>query len=349
VLLAAPSVVLSAILTGGSEIDLSVPSSLLDPSRPSLVPIPLLQEQNVRKTHRSALTAVGVVLAFALGVACKGEDPNAGAAEAEKKAQQEAAAELQKPVALISAYLPYVRPADEKDRYLPKRRPDEERSTAYAADEVRHVANAARQKLRGDSAVVKDLTAALAAVSQACSDAADPTAVEKCVASVQKLDDTLKKSEAASQGGAVKFPRVAPESVTEEAKKELATFLKAKGPGAAAKAYVGKRSDPNVSSSDLAAACQGALDEADEAARAFEKADEPIRLIAVTRKMSMESQCGLLTATDNLRKEVNDCRKKPKSTECKVACSKAKARIEDGIPAATFLPFEKEFAEICKE
>lgn len=301
----------------------------------------------MRKPHRIALTVVGTALALVVG--CKGGEEKDAAAEAAKKAQEQAAAELKQPVALISAYLPYVRPSEDKDRYLPKRRPDEERATAFAANEIRHAANKARQALRGDTPVVKDLTAALADITKACAEAADTDAFKACVASVEKFDGVLKKSEGAVPGSTVKFPRVGPEAVNDEAKKDIASFLKAKGPGDAGKAYATKRGDASVSSADLSTACQSAMDEAAAAAQAFEKAEEPIRLIAVTRKMSMESQCGVLTAMETLKKDVNDCRKKAKTPDCKVVCAKAKQKVEDGIPAAAFLPLEKDVADICKE
>lgn len=304
----------------------------------------------MRNNRRSALTGAGIALAIVLPACGGGEDKNA-AAEAEKKAQEAAAAELKEPIALLSAYLPYLKPADTntKDRFTPKRRPDEERSTAYAAEEIRHVANSARQNLKGDSPVIKDLVTSLQNVAASCTDAQDPTAIDKCSGAIDKLNETLKKSESASQGGAVKFPRVGPEAVTEQAKKEIAAFLRAKGPGDATKAYVAKRSDPNVSAADLSSACQSAMDEAGSAAMAFEKAAEPIRLIAVTRKMSMESQCGVLNATETLHKDLKDCRKKAKTPDCKAVCGKAKVRVEDGVPAAAFLPMEKDFAEICSD
>jgi hypothetical protein len=311
---------------------------------------PISQEQIVRNERRSALTSVGIALAFlAFMPACGGGEDKNAAAEAEKKAQEAAAAELKEPIALLSAYLPYLKPADTKDKYTPKRRPDEERSTAYAAEEMRHVANSARQNLKGDSPVIKDIVSALQNIAVACTAAEDPTAIDKCSGAIDKLNETLKKSESASQGGAVKFPRVGPESVTEKAKKDISAFLRAKGPGDATRTYMTKRSDPNVSVTDLSAACQSAMDEAGSAAMAFEKAEEPIRLIAVTRKMSMESQCGVLNATETLHKDLKDCRKKAKTPDCKAICGKAKVRVEDGIPAAAFLPLEKDFAEICTD
>jgi hypothetical protein len=310
---------------------------------------PISQEQTVSNAHRSALTSAGIALALAITSACGGGDDKAAAAEAERKAQEAAAAELKEPIALISAYLPYLRPVDTKDRFMPKRRPDEERSTAYAAEEIRHAANSARQNLKGDSPVIKDLVSSLQNVAASCTDAQDSTAIDKCSGAIDKLSETLKKSESASQGGAVKFPKVGPESVTDQAKKAITGFLRAKGPGDAAQTYMKKRSDPNVSTADLSAACQSAMDEAGAAAMAFEKAEEPIRLIAVTRKMSMESQCGILTAMETLHKDLKDCRKKAKTPDCKAVCGKAKVKVEDGVPAAAFLPLEKDYAEICAD
>lgn len=306
------------------------------------------EEQLVRQTNRIALIAAALGIALVAGAGCKGEDKEAAAAAAEKAAQEKAAADLKQPVAVIAAYLPYLKPAPSTDKYIPKRRPDEDRATTFVAEEIRHAANKARQTLSGDSPVVKDLVAALTPITASCASVEDPEAAGKCEATVKALDEALKKAEGASNG-AVKFPRIAPESVTPEAKKEIEPFLRAKGPGPAGKTYAEKRADPKAAFADVASACQAAQDEASDAAAAFEKAAEPLRLIGVTRKMSMESQCTGLNAVEQLRKDVNDCRKKAKSTECKVTCSKAKAKVEDGVPAAVLSPLEKDVAEICKE
>lgn len=298
--------------------------------------------------QKNPIVLAAVAVALGLFPACKGNDEAALAAAAEKAAQEKAAADLKEPVALIAAYNPYLRPAASTDKYLPKRRPDEDRATTFVGEEIRHAANKARQTLSGDSPVVKDLVAALTPITASCAGVEDPEASAKCADAITKLDEALKKAEAASNG-AVKFPRVAPESVTADAKKAIEPFLRAKGPGPAGKTYAEKRGDPKASFDDVSGACQAALGEADAAQAAFEKAAEPLRLIAVTRKMSMESQCNLLTATDTLRKEVNECRKKAKSAECKVSCGKAKARVEDGIPAAALESLAKDVADICKE
>jgi hypothetical protein len=223
-----------------------------------------------------------------------------------------------------------------------------EKATVCAANEIRHAANQARQKI--GPAGWKDLEAAFLGVATDCTDASEPDASDKCDKAVKKLDGELQKT-AASSPAAAKVPRIVPESITEDAKKRIAPFLKAKGPTAADKAYVAKRNDPSASPDDVFAACQASAEDADKAAKAFDKADEPIRLIAVTRKMSMDSQCNALTATSNLAKEVKDCAtpKKAKTVECKLSCSKAKQRIEEGLPAAAFKPLEKDVADNCKE
>lgn len=306
-----------------------------------------LSSRAPRPAFAAAIAAalVGVALSSA---ACKGNDDAAAAAAAEKAAQEKAAADLKQTVGLIAAYIPYLKPAESTDKYLPKRRPDEDRATTFVGEELRHAANKARQTLSGDSPVVKDLITALTPITAACADVQDPEAAGKCAAAVQALEEALKKAEGASNG-AVKFPHVAPSSITPEATKAIEPFLRAKGPGPATKTYAEKRGDTKAAFADVASACQAAQDEASDAAAAFEKAAEPLRLIAVTRKMSMESQCALLNATDALRKDINECRKKPKSVECKASCSKAKARVADGIPAAALSPLEKDVADVCKE
>ena len=302
----------------------------------------------MKQEHRSALVAVGIALA-AFGAGCK-EAADTGGAEAEKKAQAEAIADLKEPVALISAYKPHLKQPDGKDKFAPKRSSDTEKATVCAANEIRHAANGVKQKIeRRGAASTKELEVALRDVSVACADASEVAAVDKCTASIDALDAALKKigDTSAAAGVAGKFPRVAPESITDAAKKSLAPFLKAKGESAAEVDYLKKRADPAVAVGDLIAACQAAAGEAETVAKQYEKADEPIRLIAVTHKMSVDSQCNALNAAEGLRKELGDCRKKAKTTECKIICSKVKAIVDDGVRAAAFTPLEKEHAEIC--
>ena len=291
---------------------------------------------------------VSLVLALVLA-ACGGDKKEGGDADAKKKAYETAAQELKQPVAVIAAYLPYVAPPDTSDKYAPKRPSDQERAATHAANEIRHTANGARQKIaKASSEATKDLEAALAKVSQDCTEPTEPGSLDVCKTAIKVFDETLGKAESAS--GGVKFPRVGPEAVNEEAKKALTTFLKVRGPGTQEKAYFAKRADPKATPDDVIGACQAALGEADDIARAHEKADEPLRIIAATHKMTVETQCSKLNAAQGLLKGLEECKKtkKTKSPECSLACGKSKTMIEDGIPAASFAALEAIYGEICK-
>jgi hypothetical protein len=65
--------------------------------------------------------------------------------------------------------------------------------------------------------------------------------------------------------------------------------------------------------------------------------------------MAVDSQCTRLSTAEGLRKDVEGCKKKAKSAECKVTCGKAKNMLDDGLPAATFEPLAKDFAAICEK
>lgn len=298
--------------------------------------------------HFSVLTAA--TAAALLGLGCQGAPDADPAKEANKKAFEAASAELKKPAGLIAAFLPYLDPPDTGDKYAPRRSNDREKASAYAADEIRHAANSARQTLqRTETEATKPLVAALGATSAACADTKDQAGFDKCKASVKALSEAIEKTEAASgaAGSPVKLPRFTPDAVTDEAKKSLATFLKARGPGAAEKTYIEKRADPRIAVSELISACQAAVDEADATARVFEKGEEPLQVISALHKMSVESQCGNLNAADASRKDLEVCKKKPKNPDCPTICGKAKALIEKGIPAAAVAPIEAEHTEIC--
>ncbi|MEZ4293882.1 MAG: hypothetical protein R3B70_02815 [Polyangiaceae bacterium] len=221
-----------------------------------------------------------------------------------------------------------------------------------AANEIRHAANAARQNVeKAGAATTKDLVTALKGVANICQDSQEAEVVAKCAGAVVALDIALERTEAkrAALGSEKKFPRLGDSSVTEAAKKSLESFLKARGNGAAEMAYIKKRSDPGVTSSDVISACQAAAAEAEETQRTFERADEPIRLTAVTHKMMLDVQCGKLSAAETLQKEVGECKKKATTPECKVTCGKAKVVVDDGVPAAAFESLVKEYAEICEK
>jgi hypothetical protein len=295
---------------------------------------------------------VVAAVSLALGEGCQGKDAAAGP-EAAKKAHEAAIVELKQPIALISAYLPHVRPPEVTSPYMPKRRADVEKASLAAGNEVRHAANGAKQKLeRVAKEATKDLQVALEAVATACTEPDEPEKQERCAKSAEALEPALQKADAAAAAaGAGKYPHVGPEAITEEAKKAIAGLLRTKGPGPAEKAYFEKRLDPNASTADVLTACQTAQGEIDAMAKAFEKADEPIRLVAVTHKMSLDSQCNNLNGAENMRRELEACKKpgKAKTPECKLVCSKVKALVADGVPAAAFAPLGKEYDETCEE
>ena len=302
--------------------------------------------------NRPLLRATLLLPATLLLAACGNNNAENAKAEAEKKAMDAAAASLAEPVGLLSAYQPHLAPPAEKDKYFPQRHPDLDRAMAAAATEIRHAANAARQAVeRAAAEGTKDLETALKGVTVACTDATETEALAKCATAVKALDAALEKTDTArtAAGAATKFPRIAPESITPNAKKSLDKFLKAKGNSAADIEFVKKRSDPGVMSQDVIGACQAAVAEADKTQTEYERAEEHIRLIAVTHKMALESQCGRLGNADTMQKDVAGCKKKAKTPECKVVCGKAKALIDDGVPAAAFEPLAKEYTEVCEK
>lgn len=306
------------------------------------------------RTAAFKLGKTTMVIAAALSVtiaACGKSGEGTEGGDAEKKAHEAAANDLKEPIATISVYLPYIQLPKDADKYTPKRHADLDQSTETAANEIRFAANKARQSLEASSAdATKDIQAALKTVTTTCADAQDPEALDKCGASVKALDGALEKAQAAAKALSAQatYPRVGPSAVTPAAQEGIKPFLKARGPTPNDDAYAKKRSDAAASVQDVMSACQAAANDASNAASAFEKAEEPIRLIAVKRKMSMDSQCHQLEQMDSLEKDVVACKKKPKKdADCKIVCGKAKGALDEGLPAAAFAPLEKEFADIC--
>jgi hypothetical protein len=307
----------------------------------------------VNTTHWNMLAAVGIALFASAG--CNGGPKVDTEAETNKKALEAAPAVLKEPVALIASYMSYMQlsDAEKNDKYAPKRHNDAERVWLHAANEIRFSANRARQNLT-EAPATKELLDALRAVTASCADLQDPSGLDKCGTTVTALDAALKKTgeAAAAAGVTAKIPRVAPDAITDDAKKSIASFLRAKGPGSAEKAFVVKRAEAGAAIDDVIQACQAAADETGATYTAFEKAEEPLRVIAVTHKMAVESQCNTLKDTDHVHKEVLECgkkKKKPRTSECNIACGKAKTKLDDGLPSAAFAPMEKDYAEVCPE
>lgn len=300
--------------------------------------------------YKTSIAAFGLFLFAVAG--CKGNDEAAEKAAAEKKALEAALPEIGKSVALISAYLPYTEDIGAKEKYATKRRNDMQRATEQAANEIRHTANGGRQRIdTGGSAATKELAAAFAAISTACTDANEDAKLDGCRAKVKALDEALGKFEAActAVGITAKVPRVGPAAVTDEAKKAIAAHVKARGPGKAEAEFFAKCADEKATIAAVIEACKAAAAETEQIANGYEKADEPIRVLSATHGMSVNAQCNVLAATETVQKEVLECKKKPTAAECKTSCGKAKTILDEGIPAAAFLSLEKEYAEICEK
>lgn len=299
--------------------------------------------------HRITFAVLGMVLFAAPG--CKSKDDPAEKAAAEKKALEAGLPIVNKAVSFISVYLPYTADPGATEKFAGKRRNEMQRATEQAATEIRHAANGARQRLDQDVPSTKALADAFAAVSTACTDANEQSKLDGCTAKVKALDEALGKFEAACTAATVsaKVPRVGPAAITEDAKKAIAPYQKSRGPGAAESAYYAKRADEKASLASVIEACRAAVSEMEVIADGYEKAEEPIRVLSATHKMSLESQCNNLSATETVQKEVAECKKKPNTPECSLACGKAKTILDEGIPAAAFGTLAKEHADICEK
>ncbi len=290
--------------------------------------------------------------ALGLLVACGPKADPAADAAAKKKQIDDAIAVLGPSIGKISAFQPHIVLPDTKDPYAPANRQSDVRAATAAANEVRHEATAARQALKkAGSSVTAGIETALDAVSAACADAKEDPQIQGCLKSITALDEALGKAQAdaTAAGAGSKLPRVGKEAITKEAEATTKHLVNARGPGPDETAYRAKRSDPKATFDDLDKACGKAEAEADAAAQQYENADEPIRLVAVTRKMGMASHCKRLRTAETARSELGEvCKKKPNSSECAIACGKAKAVIDEGLPAAYFEVLKKDSEDACK-
>lgn len=300
------------------------------------------------RSHSPCSLLLPMVLAL---VACGDKSDPAAEAAKKKKDIDDAIAILAPAIAKISAFQPHIVLPDAKEKYAPANRQSDVRAATAAANEVRHEATATRQALKKvTSPVIAPIEAALDAVSTACADAKEEAQIQGCLKSITALDEALGKAagDATAAGAGSKLPRVGKEAITKEAEAATKHLVTARGPGPDEAAYRTKRADPKATFDDLDKACQKAESEADTVATQYENADEPIRLVAVTRKMSMASQCKKLRTAETARTELDVCKKTPKSSECAMACGKAKAVIDEGLPAAYFETLTKTQEEACK-
>jgi hypothetical protein len=296
-------------------------------------------------------SSIFFVVGASLLVGCGGSgDAGTGATtggdDAAKAALTKVAETLKEPLALIAGYKAFIVPPDTKDKYVPKRRPVYDRSAAAASNEIRAAANDARQKIPSTAGPVgADITKALNDTAGACADAADDDAFKKCVDAVNALDDALGKAQTAS---GVNFGKVATAAPTDASKKTVGRLEKAKGPGPAEKVFFEKRADPSASAKDVIAACQTAAAEVDAVWNQYEKAEAPIHDTAIVHKQNIDAQCHRMEGLGDLQTTVTECKKSPKKPDCITACGKAKAEIEEGVPAAAFETLTKAVADSCK-
>ncbi|HZO16409.1 MAG TPA: hypothetical protein VFB62_24210 [Polyangiaceae bacterium] len=287
-----------------------------------------------------------------------------------KTSYENAIKELADPVGMMAAYEPYLTHSSKEAKYAPNRRADEIKQAFFACDEVRHAANRARQT--GKSSVTKELVPLLENIARACADPDELPAVDKCRAQVKAFDTALGQhaEKAAAAGASGKFPRVAPEYLTNKAKASLAEFKSAIGPSEGEKKYLVKRPDKNVAPADLISGCQAAATEATDIMNQFEKAGQPeLKKLAAIHKLAIDSACHKLETADGLKQGVIQCRErkeknkgKPKppppppgsdipdpEEECQRICAQAETLIKQGIPAATFADMEEIHKEACED
>lgn len=298
--------------------------------------------------HQGVLLGLGIAL---LG-GCGGEKDKGPVID--KAAAEKTIADLHDHVALISAYVPYLRNPEKEKReaYSPPRRPDVLQTAFYACNEIRHSANVARQAAAASSSQLsKDLVNPIIEVTKICADPRDPEVIEKCAASVKALDAELEKAagKASSVGAAGKFPRIAADYVDDKARAAIANFLKAIGPNEPEKAYLAKIGDAAASAEDVQNACAAASGEHQSIETGMAAVGEELRKLAVHHRLALESQCNRLGYADGAQKGILLCEKDKKGSECTSGCGRGKKVLEDGIPAAAFAKLPEQFQEYCVE
>jgi len=301
-----------------------------------------------------ALVRLLVAMGFSLSLvgACDSGGSAEGAQELDLAAYERAAAELREPAALITAYLPHLSLPEDKQAYAPKSRPELQEASRHAANEIRHTANLARQRVV--SPVSLGLTKPLVDVAVACARPRDDAAVAHCVEVVQDLaaafEQTAQKGKAL---GLAAFPLIGEKgTVTEAAKKAIAPFERAVGPGKTEKDYFAKRGDSKVTAGELVMACQASAAEAEAVMRGFDGKNEDLHKVAAIHQQSLIAQCAKLGLADSVTQGIKDCHKEMKkpepSQECKLACAKAEALLKEGVPAAVFAGVEESYPAECE-
>lgn len=302
------------------------------------------------------LSALGLGLVISL-VACEKEEPTQ---TSEKETYAKVIGIVKDPVAILSAYLPYLDPKPLAGKYAPTRRPDFDRCATFAANGVRHAANTARQKLQAESSsVAAGLAEPFVAVTRACADLPDLEAAGKCKTAVQSLDAALQDAsgKAAAAGVADSFPRVGEKAVNDAAKKEIAPLVQAMGGGKAELAFYKTLEDAAATPQAVVDACQSSEEEGTSNMKAVEKIDEEVRKVAAVHREMLKATCARIARADKARAELDACvqEKEKKKTlpkereeECKLVCTAGGAVIKEGIPAAAYAKIPELYKSLCE-
>lgn len=298
---------------------------------------------------RTAETTTALAL-LSLLVACNGkEEPDL------KAAYEKAVSEVKPKIGLIAVFKPHIdKPKPQK--YDPEKRTDLDRAVTFAANEVRHAANGAAQRLaRSEAEEVKALAKPFEEVTKACANVEGDEAAAKCKAQVEALEKALKEAneKAKAAGATATFPPVEESSITDEAKKLLAQYDEARGPGEQEQKYFEMRRDESVKHTDLAMACTAAATEATATFNKYKASgNEELHKVSAHHKAALDGQCNRMKGLAGIVDVLVACKEEagaPEEAECTLACKKTKGRIEQGIPAAPFERLKKDYEEACEE
>ncbi|MEQ9322322.1 MAG: hypothetical protein RIF41_24365 [Polyangiaceae bacterium] len=273
----------------------------------------------------------------------------------DKAAYELAINEVTPKLGVISAFKPHLdKPTPKK--YDPEKRTDLDRAVTFAANEVRHAANGSAQRLaRSKSEAVKALGKPFEEVAKTCADVEGDEAAGKCKATVLALEKALAgaNDKAKAAGATTTFPPIAEATITDEAKKLLAQYDEARGPGEQEKKYLEMRLDESAEPAALAAACDAAAAEAGVTFNQYKASgNEELHKVSAHHKAAVDGQCNRVKEQAGTIEVLEACKKEegaPEEAECKLACSKAKGRIAKGIPAAPFERMKKDYEEVCEE
>jgi hypothetical protein len=310
--------------------------------------------------HRRLAVALGLVLAGCPA----GGDPKSDQVPSGPQAFDQAATELTDYVGIVSAYAPYLEMPKREGKYAPKIGADHQHAAYVAGDEIRHAANKMRQFSK--SPVVKTMDEALSNLTRSCMNAKEEPGWTKCKNAVAVFDKALadKGQEASTAGSTAKWPRVAPETVTDRIRQKMGPFLDSIQPNEPEKQLLAKLTDPNAKPEDITGTCEAA-DQAQQAVtKKFDKGPEELHKLSAKHQQRIVGLCaqlgraaGVFTEVRLCREEEKDPKHKTKKKEeleereqqCKLACGHVKARLEEGVPAAVFETMQQDYDEYCKE